>query len=75
VVNPVLNLFTVPSSDIAVIQSDYQQILPSVVVKERSIPITFPIVKSTTRFLDLRDSFLYIRASPKNVEESNLLPT
>jgi hypothetical protein len=75
VVNPALDLFTVPPTDFAVIQSDYQQVLPSVMVKRRSIPITFRIEKSTTGFLDLRDSFLYIRASLKNVDGSNLLPT
>jgi len=75
IVNPALDLFIVPPTDFGVIRSDYQQLLPTNQVKGREIPISFRIDKSLSGFLDLRDSFLYIRASIKHNDGSDLLET
>jgi len=73
--NKALDLFTIPSTDFAVIKSDYQQIGPTNQIKGREIPISFRIEKSLAGFLDLKDSFLLVRASIKRNDGTNLQTT
>ena len=73
--NKALDLFTIPSTDFAVIKSDYQQIGPTNQIKGREIPISFRIEKSLAGFLDLKDSFLLVRASIKRNDGTNLQAT
>ena len=70
VTNPALDLFSVPPTDFGVISSDYQQVLPYSPVNGRSTPINFRIDKTSNGFIDLRDSFLHLKANIRRADGS-----
>jgi hypothetical protein len=71
---PEVDLFTLPPTSIAVVDPDYQKIFPMNVVKGNTKPIRFRILGSDA-FLDLKDSFVYIKAKILKKDGSQLLAT
>lgn len=69
--NPAIDLFSAPTTDISVTSGNYQKILPSQNVKDEG-PIYFRIDKGSNGFLDMKDSFIYIKAKLKRKDGSSL---
>jgi hypothetical protein len=72
---PEVDLFNLPPTDISVVASNYQKISATTTVRENNNPINFRISQSSTSFLDLRDSFIHVKARILKSDGSNLLDT
>lgn len=62
-VRPELEIFSVPQTEVSLNSSEYQPFYPLYSFKDNENPIEFLVSDYSTRYLDLYNSYLYIRAN------------
>jgi len=68
-----LNLFSVPSTNVGVVSSDYLTIYPSNSLSlDSSSPLTFAYTGTNVHYLDLSSSYIYLEGQILNADGTNL---
>jgi hypothetical protein len=69
------DIFSVYPTDTSVKSSNYISVLPMSDFKEAFRPVRFAIPPSSTQYIDLKSSYLYIRARVMKADGNVLSPT
>ena len=70
-----LDLTSIPMTNISILQSEFHTYYPYANIKDSSNPVEFIIPSSTSYFLDLNSSFLYLRLRILKSNDTNLSAT